>query len=157
MNAVHAHLLLNHVPILGSLFGVLLLMIGMGMKNKTLEITGLSTMLLAALFTIPAFFSGEEAEHVIEGMSGFSDFHLEEHEEHAELSLWMMIASGLLSLISLVAYRFAPNRLKIVRLIALVLGLVAFLTMIPLANHGGKIMHQELRDHSQAMPHEDHD
>lgn len=157
MNAVHAHLLLNHVPILGSLFGVLLLMIGMGMKNKTLEITGLSTMLLAALFTIPAFFSGEEAEHMIESMSGFSDFHLEEHEEHAELSLWMMIASGLLSLISLVAYRFAPNRLKIVRLIALVLGLVAFLTMIPLANHGGKIMHQELRDHSQAMPHEDHD
>lgn len=157
MDATHAHLLVNHVPILGSLFGALLLIVGMVLKNKTLEITGLSTILLAALFTMPAYFSGEEAEHMVEHMSGFSEFQLEEHEEHAELSLWMMIVSGLLSLMTIVAYKFAPQRVKITRLLALVVTLFAFITLIPLANHGGKIMHQELRGDTPAMQHEDHD
>lgn len=157
MDATHAHLLVNHIPILGSVFGALLLLIGMLLKNKTLEITGLSTILLAALFTMPAYFSGEEAEHIVEHFEGFSEHQLEEHEEHAELSLWMMIVSGLLSLMSILAYQFAPQRVKITRLLALVVTLFAFITMIPLANHGGKIMHQELRGTKPGTELEQHD
>lgn len=145
MDATHAHLLLNHIPILGSIFGAILLIIGMVLKNKTLEITGLSTILLAALFTIPVYLSGEEAEHVVEHLQGVSEHQLEEHEEHAELSLWLMMASGVFSLMTIASYKMAPQRVKLSRIITLVITLFSFATLIPLANHGGKIMHQELR------------
>lgn len=145
MDATHAHLLLNHVPILGSIFGALLLIIGLILKNKTLEITGLSTILLAALFTIPVYLSGEEAEHIVEHLQGISEHQLEEHEEHAELSLWLMMASGVFSLMTIASYKLAPQRVKLSRIITLVITLFSFITLIPLANHGGKIMHQELR------------
>lgn len=145
MTASHAHLLLNHIPILGSIFGILLLIIGMIIKNKTLEITGLATILLAAVFTGPVYLTGEESEHVVEHIAGISEHQLEEHEEHAELSLWMMMVSGALSLMTILAYQYAPQRVKISRIVTLVVTLIGFLTLIPLANHGGKIVHSELR------------
>lgn len=145
MDATHAHLLLNHIPILGSLFGTILLIIGLLIKNRTLEITGLATILLVAVFTIPVYLSGEEAEHTVEHLAGISEFQLEEHEEHAELSLWLMMVSGVLALLGLVAYRYATHLVRMTRLSTLILTLITFITLIPLANHGGKIVHQELR------------
>jgi len=162
MDATHIHLLTNHIPILGSLFGILLLLIGMLMKNRTVEIIAMATILLSAVFTLPAYFSGEEAEYVIEKIQGISEFQLEEHEEHAELSLWMMIVSGILALMSLVSYFYAKHLTRITRLATLVVTAIAFATLIPLALHGGKIVHSELRSgdapsaEAQA-DHEDHD
>ena len=101
MDATHAHLLTNHIPILGSIFGVLLLIIGMVLRNKTAEIIAISTILLASIFTIPVYLSGEEAEDKVESLQGVSEHELEEHEEHAELSLWLMLVSGGLALMTL--------------------------------------------------------
>ena len=55
MDPIHAHLLLNHIPILGSLFGIILLVIGMLRKNPILEYAGIVTLVLAALFAGAAF------------------------------------------------------------------------------------------------------
>ena len=146
MDATHIHLLLNHIPILGSLFGVILLIIGLIIKNRTLEITAIATILLASVVTIPVYLSGEEAEHKVEEYSGVSEHELEEHEEHAELSLWLMVASGVMALLALVAYQYAPHIVSKARIATLLITILAFIILIPLANHGGKIMHQELRD-----------
>ncbi|NQV53931.1 MAG: hypothetical protein HQ500_12150 [Flavobacteriales bacterium] len=162
MDATHLHLLTNHIPILGSLFGFLLLLTGMLMKNRTVEIVALATILLSAVFTLPTYFSGEEAEHVIEKIQGISEFQLEEHEEHAELSLWMMMVSGILALMALVSYFYAKHLTRITRIATLIVTAIAFATLVPLALHGGKIVHSELRSgdapsvEAQA-DHEDHD
>jgi len=146
MDATHAHLLTNHIPILGSIFGVLLLIIGMVLRNKTAEIIAISTILLASIFTIPVYLSGEEAEDKVESLQGVSEHELEEHEEHADLSLWLMLVGGGLALMTLASYKMAPKLTKTARISTLVVTGVAFLSLIPLANHGGKIMHSELRD-----------
>ena len=150
MDATHAHLLTNHIPILGSIFGVLLLIIGMVLKNKTAEIIAISTILLASIFTIPVYLSGEEAEDKVESLQGVSEHELEEHEEHAELSLWLMLVSGGLALMTLASYKMAPKLTKTARISTLVVTGVAFLSLIPLADHGGKIRHSELRDGAAA-------
>lgn len=155
MDATYIHLLTNHIPILGSLFGAVLLAIGMLLKNRTVEIVALSTILLSAVFTLPAYFSGEEAEHVVEKIVGISEHHLEEHEEHAELTLWLMIVSGLLALMSLVSFRYAAHLTRIARASTLVITGFAFITMLPLANHGGKIIHSELRAGESIEAHEE--
>ena len=35
MNWAHLHLLINHIPVLGTVFGTLLLIFGMAKKNKS--------------------------------------------------------------------------------------------------------------------------
>ena len=145
MDPIHAHLLVNHIPILGSLFCFLLLLIGIGLKNKTVEIVALSTLVVVSLFTLPAYFSGEDAEHEVEHLAMVSEHELEEHEEHAETTLWLMVAAGLLGLMSLVSYRYSPHLTKWMRLTTVIILGLAFVSMIPLALHGGKIMHTELR------------
>lgn len=160
MDATHAHLLTNHIPILGSIFGVVLLIIGMLLKNKSVEITAISTILLASIVTIPVYLSGEEAEHKVEHLQGVSEHELEEHEEHAELSLWLMLVGGGLALMTLASYKMAPKLTKTARLSTLIVMGVAFLSLIPLADHGGKIRHSELRNSGASSPgdlEEDHD
>ena len=146
MDATHAHLLTNHIPILGSIFGVILLIIGMLLKNKAVEVTAISTILLASIFTIPVYLTGEEAEHKVEHLQGVSEHELEEHEEHAELSLRLMLVGGRLALMTLASYKVAPKLTKTARISTLIFTGFAFVSLIPLANHGGKIMHSELRD-----------
>lgn len=150
MDATHIHLVVNHIPILGSVFGFLVLLIGMVIKNRSVEVVGITTILLAAVFTLPAYFSGEEAEHIIEHMEGISEHELEEHEEHAELSLWMMLVSGLLAMITLFSYVRANHLTKISRLSTLIVSFLAFITLVPLALHGGKIVHREIRSGENA-------
>lgn len=65
MTAVHVHLLLNHIPILGVLFGLLLLIYGTVKKTEEIERAGLVTFIVVALITAPVFFSGIRTAHVI--------------------------------------------------------------------------------------------
>lgn len=155
MDATHMHLLTNHIPILGSAFGFVLLLIGMLLKNKTVEMTALTTIVALALFTLPAYFSGENAEDTVEQYAAADKHELEEHEEHAETTLWLMMATGLMALLTIASYYKAQRNVKWFRIATLVICGFAFLSTIPLALHGGKIMHQELR--GEAMPISDHD
>lgn len=150
MEATHVHLLLNHVPILATLFGIILLSIALLIKNTTLEVTALSLVLVGALVTIPVYLSGEEAEHKVEHMAGISEYELEEHEEHAESVLWIMMATGALALMTLLSYKTSPRLTRSARLATLALGIISFVLLIPLANHGGKIVHSELRESDTA-------
>ena len=157
MDATHLHLLTNHIPILGSAFGFILLLIGMLMKNKTIEMTALTTIVVVTLLTLPAYFSGDEAEHAVEHFAGVSEHELEEHEEHAETTLWLMLATGFMAAMTIASYFKAQRNLKWFRIATLVICGFAFLSMIPLALHGGKIMHQELRGEALPSAEVDHD
>ena len=63
MDQAHLHLILNHFPILGPLFGTVLLLIGTLKNNKVIQKAGLMSIAVIALITIPAYFTGEAAEH----------------------------------------------------------------------------------------------
>lgn len=159
MDYPHLHLLLNHIPILGTVFGVVLLGIGLVIKNRSVEVTALVTLAIVALLTIPAYTTGEEAEHVVEHIQGISEHELEEHEEHAELSLWLMLGAGVLAILTLISYRGMQHLRKIFTILTLVGSSLAFLSLIPLALHGGKIVHSELRGDAPAGEdhHEEHE
>lgn len=158
MEPTHLHLLTNHIPILGSLFAFILLIIGMVLKNRTVEVVSLSTLVVVVLFTIPAYLSGEEAEHIVEHMSMVNEHELEEHEEHAETTLWLMVLAGISALATLLSYNYFKGMTRWVRLTTVVICGVSFLSMIPLSLHGGKIMHTELRGDAQVnVSEDDHD
>ena len=70
MSPTHLHLLLNHVPVLGTAFGLGLLVFGMGRKSQELKKTALGVFVIVALLAVPAYLTGEPAEDGVQGLPG---------------------------------------------------------------------------------------
>jgi uncharacterized membrane protein len=86
MNSAHLHLLFNHVPILASAFGLVLLAWGLLRRSDPVARVGLATLVLAAVFAIPAYLTGGAAEHLVEDLPGIADATIHPHEDAALFS-----------------------------------------------------------------------
>ncbi|WP_044518009.1 hypothetical protein [Hymenobacter sp. DG25B] len=145
MNQAHLHLILNHVPILGSLFGLLLLLWAVVRANDSLSRAGLVTLVITALLTIPTQLTGSEAEELVEDQPGVSEPLIHEHEEAAELSFWVMEATGVLAFISLLPLVRSHPRSPLLTRLTLVGAVVSFGLLARTGYLGGQIMHPEAR------------
>jgi hypothetical protein len=61
MNAAHAHLVLNHIPIFGTLFGLLLLLYALVSGNDEIKKASFGAFVITSLITIPAFSADRSA------------------------------------------------------------------------------------------------
>lgn len=151
MNPTHLHLLLNHVPILGSAFGILLLIYGLFSRNRYITSSALITLVISAVFTIPVFLTGEQAEESVENIAGVSKNLIENHEEGGEIAMWLMQALGILSFAAwLLNCRENPLG-KTITLCTLILALITFGFIAKVGNDGGKIRHTEISNSSQTQ------
>jgi uncharacterized membrane protein len=148
MDAAHLHLLLNHIPILGVLFAICIGIYGLLRKNDSLEKAGLVTLIIVSLVTIPAFLTGEGAEEAVEHLPGVSESLIEKHEELAETSLWLMLATGVLALIALILIIKKSKQKSLLSYLSYALAIGTFVLMTQVGNDGGKIRHSELRGDS---------
>jgi hypothetical protein len=55
VSAVHIHLLLNHIPILGSIFGLLLLLYAILRRSDEIKKACFGVFVITALITIPVY------------------------------------------------------------------------------------------------------
>lgn len=143
MSAVHLHLLLNHVPVIGTLIGVALLVLALLRRSE--EIAGAALMLFVGvgLASAVVFFTGEPAEEAVEKLAGVSTQMLESHEEAATVAA---IASGMLGALALgvlLAFR-SRSMPRGLTLAALVLAIAVGGIMGWTANLGGQIRHTEI-------------
>ena len=65
MSAAQVHLVFNHFPLVFAFIGFLILAYGVFKKYPILVKAGLLLNLGAFFFTLPMFFSGEEAEETV--------------------------------------------------------------------------------------------
>ena len=144
MNWAHVHLMLNHLPVLGTVFGFALLAWAVLRRNETLQRAALGTFVLAALAAIPVFLTGEPSEDLVERLAGTAEQAIEAHEEAAVVALIAIEALGALALAALVLFRKRgiPRPLAGA---ALVFALATAGWMAQTANLGGRIRHAELR------------
>ncbi|QHL88639.1 hypothetical protein GU926_14860 [Nibribacter ruber] len=156
MNDAHYHLLLNHMPILGALFGVLLLGSGFITKSVSVLKAGMTTILVVSVLTMPAYFTGEAAEKVVEDLPGVRHDDIAAHEEAGELGLWVMAAAGSAALMGLLttssnhrrSARYKKPRTWAV--ITLLVSVAAFGIMAWAGVTGGLIRHSELHENPPA-------
>lgn len=144
MSTVHLHLLLNHVPVIGTIIGLCLLAYAALRKDEGLARASLGMFAILALVAIATFLTGEPAEEAVEGMAGVSESIIERHEEAALLSTIALGVLGALSLGALLWFR----RRHLPRLAAvafLAAGLIPGGAMAWTANLGGQIRHTEIR------------
>jgi len=145
INGAHLHLLLNHVPILGSVFALVLLAFGYFMWNDTLSKAALWTLVVVSLIAIPAFLSGEEAEHAVEDRLGISNTQIHEHEEQAEIAFWALMCSGAIALGTLMASMKTQTVNRTLLFLNMVFITGTFALMARTGNSGGAIRHPEIQ------------
>jgi hypothetical protein len=143
MNAAHLHLLLNHVPVFGVFFALVLLGLARVRRSEELARIGLGTLVISGLAAAAAMATGEPAEHAVENLAGISKRGIEAHEEASELAAIATYVGAVIALAALALRRriaFANN----LRLLALFAALAAFGLMARAANLGGQIRHSEI-------------
>jgi len=97
----YLHLLSNHFPILGSLFGIFLLLIAILNTSLKTTLSAYIIMLVSGIGGIVAYFTGEPAEESIEHVKGISHKLIHVHEEMAENSLIFIFLLTAVSIIGL--------------------------------------------------------
>jgi uncharacterized protein YacL len=145
MSAAHFHLALNHIPLLGILFGAALLAYGVWRDEESVQKASLGLLAIAGLTTIAVYLTGEPAEDMVEGLAGVSHDALEAHEA---LGTYALVAGLLTAFSALLALVLRVARERLVRwtvLLTLALALASIGLIGYTANLGGKISHPELR------------
>ncbi|WP_066839206.1 hypothetical protein [Rufibacter ruber] len=155
MNNAYFHLLLNHAPVYTVLFGIVLLLYGLLARNISLVKAGLTSVLVATLLTMPAYFTGEGAEEVVEHLPGIHHADIEAHEQMAEWALWAMGTAGTAALLGLLTTSSRPARArkpKVWAVVTLVVSIGAFALLVWTGLTGGAIRHSELKEVAPPVP-----
>ncbi|HEX8548941.1 MAG TPA: hypothetical protein VF691_18390 [Cytophagaceae bacterium] len=142
MNGAQLHLLTNHFPVIGTLLITALLACGLYLRNETVIKISLGFFIFIAVISLPAYFSGEEAEEAVEHLAGVSHHNIHEHEE---ASLFAIIAMEVLGVLAMAALLF-KNNFKILVRVTAVVSLIVLALMFRSAWLGGKIMHAETQE-----------
>ena len=92
MNDAHLHMVVNHFPIIGSIFGLGILIISIILKNKTVQNVSYGLFIISAVFGAVSMATGEGAEEIVENLPNITHQIVHEHEEMAEkLGRWSII------------------------------------------------------------------
>ncbi|MBH8567638.1 hypothetical protein KB206_02000 [Microvirga sp. STS02] len=146
MNQAHLHLIVNHVPIVGSLFAAMLLGAGVLRHNLDLTKAGLVAVLAAGLLCLPAQLTGEGAAAIAQNLPRVSRALIHNHEEAAELGFWVLEAAASLALFGLLLLKNASPKARLVALLALAATVLSFGLLARAGNLGGQIRHTEIRE-----------
>ncbi len=149
MNAAQIHLALNHAPLLMSIIGGGILILGMIRKNESYKSLSLYLLVAAAVLTIPVYLTGEGTEELVEHLPGVNESAIESHEDMAKISLIIIIITGVIALLGIIL-RKNTGLAKIVFAGALLLSLASFGTMAQTAHLGGLIRHSEIQNGATA-------
>jgi hypothetical protein len=143
-SGAHLHLLVNHAPIFGVLFALVLLVVSLKFAPDVLRRTAFVVLLGTGIAAAAANYSGEPAEDSIRGFPGVRRELIHEHEEMGEKSF---IAAGLLGLLAvgaLVKWRRSPvpSSVTVASILgaAVVSGLMIYTGLL-----GGRVRHTEVR------------
>ena len=151
MNTAYLHLLLNHLPVIGAIFGLVLLLWAMLQKSKELQSAGLGVFVLAALAAVPVYLSGEPAEKMVEYLPGVAESFIESHEKAALMALIAVVVTGVVSLAGLILHRRVEKYPGYVAPVVLALAAITSGLMGWTANLGGQIRHTEIRTGSATL------
>ena len=146
MSAAHVHLLLNHIPILGSIFGLLVLCYGMWRKSDEIKKTSLGVFVITALLTIPVYLTGDGAAQIVSNLPGVSTAIIQQHDQAATITMVAIEILGAVSLLSLWLSRRSRRELRSwMTLGVLILAMISSGLAGWTGAIGGQIRHTEVR------------
>src|SRR5262249_24528629 len=150
MNLAHVHLLLNHIPVLGTLIALGLYLVSLVADHDDLKQASLALFSLVALLAIPTYISGSGAQGALKESPDVSMSAIEAHQGAALLAFISMEITGAASLIGL--WHFSrtvknpwvsgPGRLNLFAVLFLAILTSGYMAVA--GNTGGDIRHFEI-------------
>ncbi len=145
MNGAHWHLVLNHLPIIFPIVGVLVMIAGVISKSEAVKRTSFMIFIFSAVAAIAAMRTGEGAEEIVEKINGVTENYIEIHEATAETFSLLSYILGGISLLGLWASFKQKSFSSIVSMITLVFAFVVLFFAKQTGTTGGEIIHTEIR------------
>jgi hypothetical protein len=144
MNAPHLHLILNHVPTVGTAVSIGLLLLALLRRQEALTRVSLELFYVLALLTLPAYLSGVATSLQLEKLPDISVEAVRKHHDGAMVGFSLILVTGLMSWLGLWHWRRASRRSGLNTGIVLVLALLTLTAMAGTATMGGEIRHPEI-------------
>jgi hypothetical protein len=150
MNVAHVHIVLNHVPSLGSIAGLLLLAFGIYKKDEVVKQGACFVLVLIAMAVLPTYISGAEAQRIVAKNPFYSPGIVQLHQNAAMITLLSMTAAGMFAWFGLWEYRRHAKVGSRTTMFTLITTMAAAASILVTANIGGSINHSEIRDATDA-------
>jgi uncharacterized membrane protein len=144
VNLSHLHLILNHVPTVGAMVGVGLLLLALVRRDDQLKRAGLEVLFVIALLTLPVYISGVGAQQKLRDRAEFSDNAIRAHHDAAVASFALTEFAGFLAWIALWQSRRRGRAARGIITAVTLLSIGAVVLMARTANLGGDIHHPEI-------------
>ena len=148
MNDAHLHMVVNHFPIIGTIFGLGILITGIVMKNTVIKNVAYVLFVIAAIFGLVSMSTGEGAEEIAENLPSVTDQIIHEHEEMAEKLALVLYILGGVSLVGLFMNVKNHAKASLVSYIAFLIALVGVFLGKQTGTTGGEVRHTEIRENA---------
>jgi hypothetical protein len=144
VNLAHLHLLLNHVPTVGTVVALGLLLLAFVRRNDHLKHAGLEVLFAIAVVTVPVYMTGVAAHRELRGVVGLSDSTIRAHQDAALWGLAAMELAGFVAWLALWQIRRRGQAARGMLPAVTVLLILSLAIMARAANLGGEIQHPEI-------------
>ena len=152
MNWPHVHLLVNHVPILGGIFALVVLAWGAVRRERAVLSLGLGLFVFLAAASIAVHSTGERAVDSALHLPDVTRELVDRHESAAGKATTVYFVAGLAALGGLIAFRRRPAYPGWYLAVMLVLGLANAAAVAWAGLLGGEIRHTEVRPGAVVVP-----
>lgn len=149
----YIHVLLNHLPIYGTILAALALAISLILRSRAAQITALILTLIAGVSAYPVFVSGQRAYKTIRGLSDDDGAQsLDEHMDRAEKTIAAFYFLALLAAASLLVPIKWPKSAFPLAALTLAAAILCSWIAVYIAIPGGRVRHPEFRPAETSSP-----
>jgi len=154
-NPAYQHLLINHLPIIGTAMGVVGLLVGLALRQRAALFPGLFILLIAGLSAWPVYETGSAAYKPVRKVSddSGSDW-LDEHMDRAERTVWVFYGMAGLAALALGVPRKWPSTGVPFAVASAMAGIVCTGVSGYIARPGGLVRHSEFRPPASVVDHD---
>ena len=144
MNSAHLHLLLNHVPTIGTVIAVAVFLLSFVRKNEGMRRLSLELFCMIALVSLPAYLSGVGTQVALELNPDVSKVLIERHHDAALIGSLFMVLTGGAAWLALWQMRRLSHPSRGALASVLLFSVFTVALMGRAANLGGEIRHPEI-------------
>jgi hypothetical protein len=149
----YLHVLLNHLPIYGTMLGALALAMSLVLRSRAAQITALIITLVAAASAYPVLVTGQRAYKAIRSTADDTGAEaLDEHMDRAEKTIGVFYFLAALAIASLIVPIKWPKSAVPLVTLTLIVAILCSGVAVYIAQAGGRVRHPEFRPSESPTP-----
>jgi hypothetical protein len=145
MNLAHIHIVLNHIPSIGTAVAVGLFLLSLYRKNDHLKKISLQLLVVMALAVLPTYLTGNAAQLTLRNRTDIPKILIEEHQNSAMIALTLTTILGTLAWFGLWQFRRFQRSGHWNTIAIIIVSVLTSAVILRTANLGGDISHPEIR------------